>query len=265
MSKFDVNSFSTEDIIAEARSMTLVQVPVVSSLVDTDKQARLAQAKREIGDLVHLIEPIMFKIVGVFERIQKERLYEGAWNERTGAPYATMQEYEPHLLKELQAEYGVPGLSVRTVRDYLTLDRVFVDNGLATQEEILELGPTLFNQLRKGMAYDSRTGAIREEEGKLTVQQAREIIDMAKDADGQWSMQSTGQLISDFRGEHEPERAMTALWEHSPHLDTYRLVGLKVWEDGEFKGDVLLGKQMTRELAEWVARKLGVRHNLDEV
>jgi hypothetical protein len=223
------------------------------AIQEPSKQQRLSAIKREIIGLFRTGEEIMFQITQRVRDIEREELFKGDLNPDTGESFRSMREYLPYLLKEVREETGMPPMSERQFREYMALDRVFVQ-GLGIQpSEIIESGVSHFSAIREKLDYDPRTGQIAESprEGKIGADSALLLINEIREAGGA-PIASTLDSLNTMVG--STNRHIEADWYALNDAGNNYTLTLILWEDG-----VPNKLRFSKEQAEWLARRIGVK------
>jgi hypothetical protein len=232
-------------------------------------QERLEQAKAQITKYLSFGDAIGFAIAKYAQYIEREKLYRYEVDQSTGETFTRMKDYLPVLLEELRNRARLHKLSVRQVREYIALHKVFVENLGISTDEIMEIGPSHFTEIREAVDYDRSTGAVKSDaeakEGKLGAESALRMVEELREAPpGEVNVRHVQQALDEQRG--VVRKMVSAEWRKTARNDGFVLMGLFYIENG-VRTPIIngTGRAIPIEAAQFLDRKLGGLSNLGEL
>jgi hypothetical protein len=214
----------------------------------------LAEHEAEIAKALLRAEHSIFEVCRLIDEIEQAELWKAGG-------FASMTEYYPALLAKMR-QAGRLGVGERTVRGWMRIYKVFVQNLQIEPERILTLGTSHFNYIAEALDYDRRTGVVADtpRPGKIGKEGAVAMIEdlEARQRDGlEWRVQDTQESLNLERG--VKPRRIELQWASSSKGAT--LKDIIVWDDTEA---VRPREGCSPALALWLSKKMGAIHNLSE-
>jgi hypothetical protein len=213
----DVNQELTIESLDEAENL-------IFTSVKTEKDLKLSQVKALVA-------------------IRNQRLYEQRINPMTGLPFTSMKEYLPHLGEKLEA---ISGWQLRTLLDWLTKYRVFVEELGYSEKWLMEMGSHTGALLpaanvghhnkefsEEDKVLDNGTIKLGKDNFKELVEEVYERISESKSQnipELTWTVEDTRNKVREVTGKPEPVRVVWTVKEAGDKLKVEI-----TWWLGEFK------------------------------
>lgn len=220
----------------------------------------LEQHKARLSELLAYGDHIWFACVREVRSIEERELYRFEYNPDTSQPFRNITEYFPYLMREMKAESKLHKFSERTLREYMRLDKVFVQGMGIPQETILSDGVSIYTEAAEALSYDHKTGVADEEPkpGKLSKSEVLDIIEKAKE--NEWALPDVRKSLDEKRGvSRKSIGAEWAVvdWTGSPETSTYRLKRMTVWEDGLLQAELASPNPVSYDVAQYISKRVG--------
>lgn len=235
-------------------------------VVPPSDQQSLFGHKARIVELLREGDAILFAIVEEVKAIEAGGLFRYELNPATSSPFSNMTEYMPYLVQELKTEANLHKFSERTLREYLRLDKIFVQGLGIPASTILEDGASIYSEAAEALSYNHRTGVIDQEPraGKLSSDDVMRVIEQAKE--GGWRVQDVRESLDEQRDVKRRSVGFSwgvAEWRGYREASTFKLKELRVFEDGTLLASMSSASPVSYEMAEWLSRKMGAVSTFD--